>query len=171
MPQRPHLPVLLTRPFLSHAHDPWLPRMPTDASWSTPSTGIGDLRRQQVGSPSWRRVPTRADLSGASDGRDMTLILHRTELESSRPFFPRQRSTPCPTHATAHISPGTLRECKFSLDFARDVLDAQSLFAVSTVGGGEPGTGAEALEIANVKGTARVDICNQVVCIQYNLAC
>ncbi|CAN0388694.1 unnamed protein product [Pylaiella littoralis] len=48
------------------------------------------------------------------------------------------------------------RDCEFFLDFSRGVLEAHSLFEVSTVGGGGPGA-PETLEIAQIKGTACVD--------------
>ncbi|CAM9423590.1 unnamed protein product [Ectocarpus sp. 4 AP-2014] len=48
------------------------------------------------------------------------------------------------------------RDCEFFLDFSSGVLEAHSLFEVSTVGGGGPGA-PETLEIARIKGTASVD--------------
>ncbi|CAB1100964.1 unnamed protein product [Ectocarpus sp. CCAP 1310/34] len=48
------------------------------------------------------------------------------------------------------------RDCEFFLDFSSGVLEAHSLFEVSTVGGGGPGA-PETLEIAHIKGTASVD--------------
>ncbi|CAM9980892.1 unnamed protein product [Ectocarpus sp. 6 AP-2014] len=48
------------------------------------------------------------------------------------------------------------RDCEFCLDFSRGVLEAHSLFEVSTVGGGGPGA-PETLTIAHIKGTACVD--------------
>ncbi|CAN0140421.1 unnamed protein product, partial [Ectocarpus fasciculatus] len=48
------------------------------------------------------------------------------------------------------------RDCEFFLDFSRGVLEARSLFEVSTVGGGGPGE-PETLEMAQIKGTACVD--------------
>lgn len=55
------------------------------------------------------------------------------------------------------------RDCEFFLDFSRGVLEAHSLFEVSTVGGGGPGA-PETLEIAHIKGTACVDTRTQVSC-------
>lgn len=53
------------------------------------------------------------------------------------------------------------RDCSFSLDFSSGILDAQSLFGVSTVGAG--GSGEQGtLEIAQIKGKARVDTRSQV---------
>lgn len=55
----------------------------------------------------------------------------------------------------------TSRDCEFSLDFSKGVLEAHSLFEVSTVGDGGPGA-PETLEIAQIKGTVCVDTPNQV---------
>lgn len=53
------------------------------------------------------------------------------------------------------------RDCSFSLDFTSGVLDAQSLFGVSTVGVG--GAGEQGmLEIAQMKGIVRIDTRSQV---------
>eukprot|EP00903_Cladosiphon_okamuranus_P012183 g11426.t1 len=53
------------------------------------------------------------------------------------------------------------RDCEFSLDFSKGVLEAHSLFEVSTVGNGRPGA-PETLEIAQIKGTVCLDTENQV---------
>lgn len=53
------------------------------------------------------------------------------------------------------------RDCEFALDFSKGVLEAHSLFEVSTVGNGGPGA-PETLEIAQIKGTVCVDAANQV---------
>lgn len=53
------------------------------------------------------------------------------------------------------------RDCEFSLDFSKGVLEAHSLFEVSTVGDGRPGA-PETLEIAQIKGSVCVDTENQV---------
>lgn len=55
----------------------------------------------------------------------------------------------------------TYRDCEFSLDFSKGVLEAHSLFEVFTVGGGGPDS-PETLEIALIKGTVCVDTENQV---------
>lgn len=67
----------------------------------------------------------------------------------ARPHVPPP--LPIPPAVLLHLC--SCRDCEFFLDFSRGVLEAYSLFEVSTVGGGGPGA-RETLEIAQIKGTA-----------------